>query len=121
MRAPLHPCGRCGRLIRESCERCSRTRSAHVRGYTKRWQHYRRWWLSVHPCCGDRSDGLPLTGDSACRAAGLSNAGTSTRALHVDHIEPVRGADDARFYDETNHQTLCRRCHSEKTRREQGR
>jgi 5-methylcytosine-specific restriction endonuclease McrA len=34
--------------------------------------------------------------------------------LEVDHIRPHRG-DEALFFDETNLQTLCKRCHSQKT------
>ena len=39
-------------------------------------------------------------------------------ATVVDHIMPVTGADDPRFYDPTNHQALCERCHNVKRQRE---
>lgn len=36
----------------------------------------------------------------------------------VDHIVPITGADDPRFYDERNHQALCGSCHDAKRQRE---
>jgi 5-methylcytosine-specific restriction endonuclease McrA len=36
----------------------------------------------------------------------------------VDHIEPVTGPEDRKFWDPTNHQPICRSCHGVKTRRE---
>lgn len=37
----------------------------------------------------------------------------------VDHIIPVDGPDDPRFWDPENHQSLCHACHSAKTMAEQ--
>lgn len=36
-------------------------------------------------------------------------------SIHVDHIEPVTGDKDPRFYDRTNIQFLHAGCHSQKT------
>lgn len=41
-----------------------------------------------------------------------------TRATVVDHIRPFRG-DWGLFVDANNHQSLCERCHNQKTAREQ--
>jgi 5-methylcytosine-specific restriction endonuclease McrA len=49
--------------------------------------------------------------DWKCRQCG------SKRHLQVDHIEPVRNAPTKAF-EPLNLQTLCRVCHSSKTRRE---
>ncbi len=69
-----------------------------IRGYTWRWRRYRLTFLREHPLC------------VRCGYA----------AEHVDHIVPVAGADDPGFWDETNHQALCARCHNEKTAKEDG-
>jgi 5-methylcytosine-specific restriction endonuclease McrA len=37
----------------------------------------------------------------------------------VDHIVPVTGPDDPKFYDAGNHQLLCHHCHNVKRQREQ--
>jgi 5-methylcytosine-specific restriction protein A len=42
--------------------------------------------------------------------------GRLRRSTQTDHIIPHRG-DEALFWDETNWQALCDRCHSRKTRR----
>lgn len=73
--------------------------SACKRGYGRRWQRYRRAYLAQHPICR-----------RCLRAA----------AEHVDHVVPVSGPDDPRFWDSANHQGLCPSCHSEKTAREDG-
>ena len=39
----------------------------------------------------------------------------------VDHIDPIDGAADPRFMDETNHQALCDTCHAVKRQREAAR
>ena len=41
-----------------------------------------------------------------------------TRATVVDHIKPHRGSWPL-FIDPANHQSLCKRCHDQKTAREQ--
>lgn len=72
--------------------------NAHQRGYTRRWREYARGFLIRNPVCVD----------------------CGRKAEHVDHIRAVTGPDDAGFWEEDNHQALCRRCHSRKTVREDG-
>lgn len=63
-----------------------------ARGYDYRWQQYRISFLHTHPVC------------SRCEEA----------AIVVDHIVPHRGDVDL-FWDEENHQPLCKPCHDKKT------
>lgn len=114
--APLRLClfPRCGvRVPGGYCAQHDRP-SAAKRGYGRPWQRYRREWLSAHPFCGDRADGWSAE-HSVCRAEGLE-----TLATHVDHIDPVTGPDDPRFFDPADHQSLCETCHAQKTAREDG-
>ena len=75
--------------------------SAHKRGYTRRWQQFRLWWLAQHPLCE--------CGPSCCPD------GCNLAATEVDHKRPVNGPDDPGFYDETNLSALAEACHSRKT------
>ncbi len=75
------------------------------RGYGYRWQQYRTRYLSEHPLC------------VKCAERKLVVAATV-----VDHKVPHQG-DMRLFWEETNHQALCKPCHdSDKAReeREQG-
>lgn len=67
--------------------------SAHRRGYDGRWRRYRVMFLRRHPLC------------VLCQ-----QQGKATSATVVDHIIPHRG-DPERFWDESNHQPLCKPCH----------
>ena len=68
--------------------------SAARRGYNRRWARYRMVYLRQHPIC------------VACGAV----------ANEVDHVQRVvRGQNDPLFWVESNHQALCKRCHSRKT------
>lgn len=78
----------------------ARRGSAHARGYTRGWEKYRRWYLRRHPVCVEPGCTYPAT--------------------EVDHIIRHKGQDDPLFWDESNHQALCKSCHSRKTGREQG-
>jgi len=69
------------------------------RGYNYRWQRARLAFLAEHPLC------------ATCKANGLT-AGAEV----VDHKTPHRG-DQELFWDRSNWQPLCRKCHSEKTAR----
>ena len=70
--------------------------------YGKAWQAARRVFLLAHPFCA--MCGKPLAGADAV----------------VDHIRPHRG-DWKLFWDESNWQPLCKRCHdSHKQRQENG-
>lgn len=108
-RAPLRV-HTCGELVPagEKCKRClSTTRrlvdqergSAARRGYDARWRQARQIWLAAHPFCAD-----PFGEHGAF----------PVMATEVDHIEPHRG-DPVKFWDTSNWQSLCRRCHARKT------
>lgn len=99
---PPHICA-CGTIV-ASGERCAcqivrdrerrarfdRTRpNARQRGYTRQWDKARTDYLSAHPTC------------RYCQEP----------ATVVDHIKPHRG-DMALFWNQSNWQPLCTRCHS---------
>lgn len=71
--------------------------SAAERGYDSRWRKARSRFLKVHPFC------------VICKAEGKL-----VKATVVDHIIPHRG-DEKLFWDESNWQPLCKRCHDRKT------
>lgn len=113
-RRPLRPCahGGCpalvesGRCTEHQQHQVEKTRAADrrrgsstARGYGARWRRYRDWFIERHPVC-------------AC--------GCEQPSTDVDHIEPVTGPDDPRFWDPTNHQALTHECHSKKTATENG-
>ena len=64
--------------------------------YDHRWRAYRRAYLTRHRVCAE------------CGAP----------SEVVDHIVPVAGQRDRRFWAAQNHQALCRRCHARKSNRE---
>jgi 5-methylcytosine-specific restriction protein A len=84
-----------------------------ARGYDSRWARYSRAFRAEYPVCGMRPSGATATSDSLCRASGRVSP-----AECVDHIVPIIGSDDPRFYDATNHQALCDSCHAVKRARE---
>ena len=71
--------------------------SANQRGYDARWRKARRAFLSRNPLC------------AKCYAEGYL-----VPATVVDHIQPHRG-DVNKFWDASNWQALCKRCHDRKT------
>ena len=74
--------------------------SAARRGYGSRWRRARAAYLARHPLC------------ASCQAQGRVEPATV-----VDHVTPHWG--DARlFWDESNWQGLCKRCHDAKTAHE---
>ena len=75
-------------------------RSAYDRGYGKAWQRESRRFLQAHPLC------------VLC-----AQKGRYVKAVVVDHIQPHRG-DANLFWNPTNWQPLCKRCHDRKTRTE---
>ncbi len=81
-------------------------RGSTQRGYTYRWQQYRKGWLRRHPLCGDRLAG-PSPQHSLC-----VQQQRVTAATDVDHIEAHRG-DMGKFWDPENHQSLCGTCHDQ--------
>lgn len=71
--------------------------SAYARGYDKRWQRFRKDFLSRNPLCAE-----------------CARQGRVTAASVVDHIIPHRG-DRETFWKSGNHQPLCVGCHTVKT------
>lgn len=76
--------------------------SASQRGYTGAWQKARKYYLLAHPLCRMHEQ-----------------QGRLEPASVVDHIIPHQG-DKTRFWDATNWQPLCKRCHDIKTATEDG-
>ena len=72
-------------------------KSSYERGYDNRWRKARLVFLNQHPLC------------TRCY-----ENGRLVRATVVDHIVPHRG-DKELFWDESNWQALCERCHNQKT------
>ena len=118
---PLRPCAHpgCPALVQSGrCRAHSRQverqrGTAAERGYDARWRAYSLLFRAHHPLCGMRGIGAPVTKDSVC-----AREGRYTPSTLVDHINPVSGPDDPRFYDEANHQALCDECHNAKRQRE---
>lgn len=71
--------------------------SAAKRGYDRRWMVARQLFLNQNPLC------------MKCMAEGHFEPATV-----VDHIIPHRGDEDL-FWDKTNWQALCKKCHDTKT------
>lgn len=71
--------------------------SSRERGYTWKWQKARAAYLMENPICGRCGKGASV----------------------VDHITPHRG-NDALFWDQSNWQSLCQKCHNIKTATEDG-
>lgn len=74
-----------------------------ARGYGSRWQKYAKWFLK-------QEENIMCTGE-----------GCDQVSTEVDHIKPVSGPNDPLFWDTSNHEGMCKRCHSTKTGREGGR
>lgn len=75
-------------------EQDARRGSAYSRGYGKRWQKYRAIYLIEHPYCVKCDE----------------------PATVVDHVQDHKG-NYRLFWDASNHQALCKRCHDRKTAR----
>ncbi len=71
--------------------------SASARGYNSRWRRESKLFLQKHPLCCE------------CK-----RHGRITPATVVDHITPHKG-NQKLFWDKTNWQPLCKRCHDIKT------
>ena len=116
---PARRCGGCGQLVTTArCPTCvhesdQRRGSAATRGYGARWRDYSRAFRMNYPLCGMRGEGAPMTADSVC----LRERRVSPATL-VDHIVQVSGPGDPRFFDPSNHQSLCDLCHNLKRQRE---
>jgi len=115
--APKHPCTYpgCSTLVASRSSRCekhlaqernveeSRRGSANSRGYGSRWRAERKRFLELNPLCVECHRMRRLTA-----------------ATVVDHIVPHKG-DPALFWNQSNWQVLCRRCHNRKTAVSDGR
>ncbi len=71
--------------------------TAAFRGYDSRWRKARKIFLKANPLC------------VICK-----EEGKLVKATVVDHIIPHRG-DKELFWDESNWQPLCKKCHDKKT------
>jgi len=80
----------------------SRRGSSSERGYNGAWQKARAAYLRAHPLCRTHEQ-----------------QGRVVAASVVDHIVPHRG-DKAAFWQSSNWQPLCKRCHDVKTATEDG-
>ncbi|MGE5390886.1 MAG: HNH endonuclease [Deltaproteobacteria bacterium] len=74
--------------------------NARERGYDSRWRRASKLFLEFNPLCRQ-----------------CQKEGELTVAEVVDHIIPHRG-DQTLFWDESNWQPLCKKCHDRKTRTE---
>lgn len=108
-RKPARPCRHPGCAALSDGAYCDDHRQQHehrqsaaARGYDARWQRERLRFLRENPLC------------VSCRRQGRLTAATV-----VDHIVPHRGDED-RFWDRSNWQALCARCHNKKTAAEDG-
>ena len=109
---PLRPCRHpgCSALTRESyCpkhkpKRAARRASAEYHA----WYGLPLWIDDLRPA--------QLLREPWCREC--AKRGIRTRATVVDHVDPHQG-DWAKFIDRDNLQSLCKRCHDQKTAREQ--
>lgn len=109
-KAPYRLC-KCGERVRGKCRKCARANrkasdkrrgTAAERGYDYWWQRAAKRYRKLNPLC------------VACLREGQIVA-----AEVVDHIIPHRG-DERLRKDEANWQSLCKRCHDQKTAREDG-
>lgn len=76
--------------------------SANTRGYSSKWRKARANYLLHHPLCIE-----------------CERQGRYVQATVVDHMIPHKG-DKKLFWDTSNWQPLCKRCHDQKTAREDG-
>lgn len=104
-RKPLKPCKYlgCPKLTEEKyCDKhkefsVKERTTAIERGYDSKWRTARNRFLKVNPLC------------VRCK-----EEGRLVKATVVDHIKPHRG-DKKLFWNESNWQALCKRCHDKKT------
>lgn len=106
---PRTPCRHpsCGKLVEYGQKYCAEhkrlhpeyTRSASKRGYGSGWQKASKAYLREHPLCEE-----------------CMRNGKYVQAEVVDHVIPHRG-DMKLFWDKSNWQSLCKRCHDKKTGR----
>jgi 5-methylcytosine-specific restriction protein A len=88
----------------------ARRPSASARLYGSEWRKAAREFLEINRWCV--GEGIVVDGVKTARCG--------ARATVVDHIQPHKG-DLTLFWDRSNWQPLCKRCHDRKTAREDGR
>ena len=98
-------CG--GKRYGDQCDRCGTDRRPKDRGTNhkrlynqRRWQRASKEYRKANPLC------VPCL-----------NAGRTTAASQVDHVRPHDGNYEL-FWDVENWQSICSKCHGEKTRSE---
>ena len=96
------------KAYRPSQRRKRKRESTAERGYGNKWQVYTQRFKAKWPAC---SHCLRLSKWTGC----LYDAKGEELPNNIDHIEPVSGPSDPRFWDEYNHQNLCHKCHAKKT------
>ena len=104
---PKVPCRHpgCPELVEPGTKYCAKHKSLHPeenraaakRGYGREWQKARKQYLNSHPLC-----------------VMCMKEGRYVKATVVDHIIPHRGNENL-FWDRSNWQSLCKRCHDKKT------
>jgi len=93
-------CPEHSKLINQQYEKTRET--ATKRGYNARWHKTSKAFLEENPVCVIRGPGCTYI------------------ATETDHIEPHKGNKE-KFWDKSNFQPVCKRCHSRKTAEEDGR
>ncbi|RVV99714.1 HNH endonuclease [Mesobaculum littorinae] len=98
----VHAAEKANRLAarRAQAKTSDAARKGHALYRTSAWRKAAKAYLAWNPLCVD-----------------CGQLGGVEPAVEVDHIERHRG-DPAKFWDRSNWQPLCRRCHSRKTARE---
>ena len=98
----------CGGLIRQGkCDKCGPRRGReHVKAEWNYLYQKQRW---------RKASKLFRTNNPLCRYC--ERAGRVKAAAVVDHIEPHKGNLDL-FWNEENWQSLCAKCHNEKSSKE---
>ena len=110
MQKALRPCKHpgCPELTRETYCEAHKTEardyernrgSASARGYDKRWEKFRLYYLKHNPLCVDHLD-----------------RGECVPATEVHHIKKLRYYPELK-YDNDNLMALCHECHSKRTSR----
>lgn len=99
-RCPTHQAALDVRRRTEFGESDAKRGTASQRGYTSKWRKTSKGFLARHPLCAQ------------CESDGRIEAAQVT-----DHIRPHRGDKDL-FWDRSNWQPLCKKCHDVKTLRD---
>lgn len=109
---PMRPCRHpgCPELTREGYCSTHKPKKAQRRESAEwhDWYLLPIWTKDLRPA--------QLLREPFCRSC--ARLGYRVRATVVDHVQPFRGSW-ALFIDPANHQSLCKRCHDQKTAREE--